>query len=318
MGNHGNNIKNEKINQKKEIKPINNNKLILIKDKIEMKPILTNRYIDYLFLLKDKRLIVSLDKEINIYNKELLEIDLTINKNEVFLQKIAQLKDEKVLFLYNRSICILRINKNFFSVSQYITLFNVIDTFQIEYDDLYIGTKNDIIKYQKDETIFQIQSSYNIKNYKYSCICYTDNSIIAFPDLNTNNIIFLELNSFYEKICYYGKKIKPKSKICKIDKYVIFINFTTFSIIDIDNMQIQTNINTLFEFYSICSLNENYLIFGGENSIFVYEKGIDEWNYKEERNIMDKFNEEVKVEFIIKTNSGKIIFTDNMRIRILQ
>jgi hypothetical protein len=127
MGNHKNNIKNEKINQKNEIKPNNNNKLILIKDKIEMKAILTDRGVDYLFLLKDKRIIVSFGWWINIYNEELLEIDLTFKKNEGFLQKIAQLKDEKVLFLYNRSICILRINKNSFSVSQYITLFNVID-----------------------------------------------------------------------------------------------------------------------------------------------------------------------------------------------
>ena len=315
MGNHGNNIKNEKINQKKEIKP-NNNKLILIKKKIEIKPILTDHEIDYLFILKDNRLIVSNGIRINIYNEELLEIDLIIENNRN-LVKITQLKDENVLFLHFFSIRILKINKNSFSISQYINLRNAIDAFQIDYDDLYIGTINDIIKYQQDEKIFKIQSSYNIKNYKYSCICYTDNSIIAFPDLNTNNIIFLELNSFYEKICYYGKKINPKSKICKIDNYVIFINFTIFSIIDIDNMQIQTNIYTLYEFYSICILNENYLAFGGEDRIFVYEKGIDEWNYKEERNIMNKFNEHLKIKFIIKTNSGKIIFADEMRIRIL-
>ena len=74
----------------------------------------------------------------------------------------------------------------------------------------------------------------------------------------------------------------------------------------------------MYEFYSICNLNENYLAFGGENRIFVYEKGIDEWNYKEERNILNKFNEQLKVTFILKTNSGKIIFTDDVRIRILQ
>ncbi len=316
MGNHGNNIKNEKKNQKKEIKP-NNNKLILIKDKIEIKPILPEREIRYLFLLKDNRLIVAMGLYINIYNEELLEIDLIID-NRSNVKKITQLKDEKVLFLHDFSIRILKIDKNSFSVSQYITLFNVIDTFQIDYDDLYIGTINDIIKYQQDEKIFKIQNSYNMQNYKYSCICYTDNSIIAFPDLNSKNIIFLELISFYEKICYYGKTINAKSKICKIDNYVIFINFTTFSIIDIDNMQIQININTLYEFYSICNLNENYLAFGGENRIFVYEKGIDEWKYKEERNILNKFNEQLKVTFILKTNSGKIIFTDDVRIRILQ
>ena len=91
MGNHGNYIKNEKINQKKEIKP-NNNKLKLIKNKIEIKPILTDHEIDYLFILKDNRLIVSNGIRINIYNEELLEIDLIIENNPGNLVKNYSIK----------------------------------------------------------------------------------------------------------------------------------------------------------------------------------------------------------------------------------
>ena len=321
MGNHGNYITNDKINKKDEIKH-NNNKLKLIKDKIEINKIQTNHEIQYLFKLKDNRIIVADGSYMNIYDEELSKIDLKIkDPGQGFLKKITQLKDDRILFVHGFSITIIQINENSFFLSQYITIFQPIDIFQINYDDLYIGTFNNIYKYQKDEKLFKIANSFKIENYKYSYICYTDNSIITFPDLNTNNIIFLDLDSRFEKIGYYGKKIYPESKIYKIDNYFIFINYRTFSIIDIDNLQIQTTINSLYEFYSICILDQNYIAFGGEDRIFVYEKGIDEWKYKEERKIYDNFNinTDLIVKFIVKSNSGKIIFTDNTcRIRILQ
>lgn len=323
MGNHGNYTKNEKINKKDEIKQ-NNNKLKLIKDRIEINQIQARYQIRYLFKLKDNRIILADSSYINIYDEEVLTIDLKFENpgHRSLLKKITQLKDDRVLFLYDFSIPILQINQNSFFLSQYINIIQPIDIFQIDYDDLYIGTLNNIIKYQKNEQLFKVADSFKIENYKYSYICYTDNSIITFPDLNSNNIIFLELDSRFEKIGYYGKKIYPESKICKIENYFIFINYTTFSLIDIDNQQIQTTINSLYIFYSICILDQNYIAFGGEDKIFVYEKGIDEWKYKEERNIIDNFNDntDLNVTFIIKTNSGKIIFTDNNkpRIRILQ
>ncbi len=319
MGNHGNYTKNEKINKKDEIKQ-NNNKLKLIKDSIEIKQIQNRHEIRYLFKLKDNRIILADALYINIYDEELLKIDLKFESRGHSLKKISQLKDDRVLIVYAFCISILQINQNSFFLSQYINIIQPIDIFQIDYDDLYIGTLNNIIKYQKDEKLFKIADSFKIENYKYSYICYTDNSIITFPDLNTNNIIFLELDSRFEKIGYYGKKIYPESKICKIENYFIFINYTTFSLIDIDNQQIQTTINSLYVFYSICILDQNYIAFGGEDRIFVYEKGIDEWKYKEERNIFDNsnVNTDLNVTFIIKTNSGKIIFTDDVRIRILQ
>ena len=320
MGNHGNYPKNEKINKKDEIKQ-NNNKLKLIKDSIEIKQIQNKLEIRYLFKLKDNRIILADALYINIYDEELLKIDLKFENPGRGLKKITQLKDDRVLFVYGFCISILQINQNSFFLSQYINIIQPIDIFQIDYDDLYIGTLNNIIKYQKDEKLFKITDSFKIENYKYSYIWYTDNSLITFPDLNSNNIIFLELDSRFEKIGYYGKKIYPESKICKIENSFIFINYTTFSLIDIDNQQIQTTINSLYVFYSICILDQNYIAFGGEDRIFVYEKGIDEWKYKEERNIFDNFNvnTDLNVTFIIKTNSGKIIFTDNKcRIRILQ
>ena len=321
MGNHGNYPKNEKINKKDEIKQ-NNNKLKLIKDSIEIKQIQNTHEIQYLFKLKDNRILLADALYINIYDEELLKIDLKFENPGRGLKKITQLKDDRILFVYGFCISILQINQNSFFLSQYINIIQPIDIFQIDYDDLYIGTLNNIIKYQKDEKLFKITDSFKIENYKYSYICYTDNSLITFPDLNSNNIIFLELDSRFEKIGYYGKKIYPESKICKIENYFIFINYTTFSLIDIDNQQIQTTINSLYIFYSICILDQNYIAFGGEDKIFVYEKGIDEWKYKEERNIFDTFNvnTDLNVTFIIKTNSGKIIFTDNNkpRIRILQ
>ncbi len=319
MGNHGNYTKNEKINKKDEIKQ-NNNKLKLIKDNIEIKQIQTKHEIQYLFKLKDNRIILADALYINIYDEELLKINLKFETPGRGLKKITQLKDDRVLFVYTYFISILQINQNSFFLSQYINIIQPIDIFQIDYDDLYIRTLNNIIKYQKDEKLFKIADSFKIENYKYSYICYTDNSLITFPDLNSNNIIFLELDSRFEKIGYYGKKIYPESKICKIENYFIFINYTTFSLIDIDNQQIQTTINSLYVFYSICILDQNYIAFGGEDRIIVYEKGIDEWKYKEERNIFDTFNvnTDLNVTFIIKTNSGKIIFTDDVRIRILQ
>ena len=321
MGNHGNYPKNEKINKKDEIKQ-NNNKLKLIKDSIEIKQIQNTHEIQYLFKLKDNRIILADALYINIYDEELLKIDLKFETpGRSSLKKITQLKDDRVLFVYGFCISILQINQNSFFLSQYINIIQPIDIFQIDYDDLYIGTLNNIIKYQKDEKLFKITDSFKIENYKYSYIWYTDNSLITFPDLNSNNIIFLELDSRFEKIGYYGKKIYPESKICKIENSFIFINYTTFSLIDIDNQQIQTTINSLYVFYSICILDQNYIAFGGEDRIFVYEKGIDEWKYKEERNIFDNFNvnTDLNVTFIIKTNSGKIIFTDNKCIiRILQ
>ena len=184
MGNHGNNIKNEKKNQKKEIKP-NNNKLKLIKDKIEINKIQTNHEIQYLLKLKDNRIILADSLYINIYDEELLKIDLKFETpGRSSLKKITQLKVDRVLFVYAFCISILQINQNSFFLSQYINIFQPIDIFQIDYDDLYIGTLNNIIKYQKDEKLFKIANSFKIENYKYSYICYTDNSLITFPDLN--------------------------------------------------------------------------------------------------------------------------------------
>ena len=71
MGNHGNYTKNEKINQKDEIKQ-NNNKLKLIKDSIEIKQIQNMHEIQYLFKLKDNRILLADALYINIYDEELL------------------------------------------------------------------------------------------------------------------------------------------------------------------------------------------------------------------------------------------------------
>ncbi len=67
MGNHGNYTKKEKINKKDEIKQ-NNNKLKLIKDNIEIKQIQTKHEIQYLFKLKDNRIILADALYINIYD----------------------------------------------------------------------------------------------------------------------------------------------------------------------------------------------------------------------------------------------------------
>ena len=114
MGNHGNYITNDKINKKDEIKH-NNNKLKLIKDKIEINKIQTNHEIQYLFKLKDNRILLAYALYINIYDEELLKIDLKFeNPGRGSLKKITQLKDNRVLFVYRFCISILQINQNFF------------------------------------------------------------------------------------------------------------------------------------------------------------------------------------------------------------
>ena len=198
MGNHG-----------------NNNKLKLIKDSIEIKQIQNTHEIQYLFKLKDNRILLADALYINIYDEELLKIDLKFENPGRGLKKITQLKDDRILFVYGFCISILQINQNSFFLSQYINIIQPIDIFQIDYDDLYIGTLNNIIKYQKDEKLFKITDSFKIENYKYSYICYTDNSLITFPDLNSNNIIFLELDSVLKKLVIMEKKFILNQKYVK-------------------------------------------------------------------------------------------------------
>ena len=121
MGNHGNYTKNEKINKKDEIKQ-NNNKLKLIKDRIEINQIQARYQIRYLFKLKDNRIILADSSYINIYDEEVLTIDLKFENpgHRSLLKKITQLKDDRVLFLYDFSIPILQINQNSFFLSQLI------------------------------------------------------------------------------------------------------------------------------------------------------------------------------------------------------
>ena len=113
MGNHGNYPKNEKINKKDEIKQ-NNNKLKLIKDSIEIKQIQNTHEIQYLFKLKDNRIILADALYINIYDEELLKIDLKFENPGRGLKKITQLKDDRVLFVYGFCISILQIKILFF------------------------------------------------------------------------------------------------------------------------------------------------------------------------------------------------------------
>jgi len=220
-----------------------------------------------LLLLKDKRLISSSkDCNINIYNNISFEKDFSI-KNDSAINFITQLKNEKIIscdfnssikiyILFSKSYNLIQIIKQNNNINKIIELnnLNLISCSKIEKITIYKINNNNL--YEKIKIIKGKNSIDDIIEIK--------NNICVFSQCFHNMILFWSfINKKTIKKIYNVSCNNNNNVLCKFNENILLVaGYNYITIINNEKMEILNEINFYnnYWFYSICKLNDNYIV----------------------------------------------------------
>ena len=284
-----------------------------------------------LLILNDGRLAsCSYDKTINIYNSNDFSIELVIEE-ENKINYIYQL-DDNTLIICSNKIILYDIIDNEFKIKQKLLahngpIFKVCDYFDKDLNGFASLSEDNSIKIwyiKKPKKKFISLITLKYKN-GFNSICQITDNIIASSNYIEKKIFFWNLqNKKIDKII--------DNVICSegCDSLVIHENnLIVFGkgiyIINVKNLEIIKQYNFAYHINCISFIDENNIIYTGDNVGNLKEWKINgiEWielSFKEINNIeynKENKNNKVIIDSITKMDNGMIIYLENDKINIL-